>query len=364
MRGPTPPRLRSFACRCLGLGGYLKFPGDGRLRPQIPARHLLWALLICAVLREPAFHAIEALVRSRARRGLGVGCPFGDDSLAYFTERLDPAGTRAALAGALRRAKRNKAFAESRYLGLALDGTGACRSEKAACAWCHPVRNAEREITAHLHHFCLASLVGARLVLPLDVEPYGPGDSELAASLRLLERVGGALGARFADYVVADGLYAAAPFLHAAGRLHLRVVVRLKGNLPELYAGAQTRFGSCPPTAILELGDDRVEIWDAADFDPWTGLAWPTMRVLRYRQHKPNGEVVEAYWLTDWSPQQVSSAVLYAMAKWSCPGFVDTSCSEEQGGQDAEDTPVVPCRVSRPDGRADSVWAHPRGARA
>ena len=58
-----------------------------------------------------------------------------------------------------------------------------------------------------------------------------------------------------------------------------------------------------------------MEVWDADDFDPWKSLRWPTVRVLYYRQHKPNGEVIEAYWLTNFSPQQVSTRSLFRMAK-------------------------------------------------
>ncbi len=47
---------------------------------------------------------------------------------------------------------------------------------------------------------------------------------------------------RFADYVVVDGENATAPFLHTAGDCHLRVVVRLKENLPELWQAARRRF--------------------------------------------------------------------------------------------------------------------------
>ena len=110
MTGPTPRRLRRFARRQLGLAPSLKQPGDGRQRPQIPAERLLWAQVIGQVLREWSFHGIEALVRSSAHRALGVARGFGDDALAYFTERLDPAPTRQALGQVARRAKRNKAF--------------------------------------------------------------------------------------------------------------------------------------------------------------------------------------------------------------------------------------------------------------
>lgn len=39
------------------------------------------------------------------------------------------------------------------------------------------------------------------------------------------------------------------------------------------------------------------------------------MQVLRYRQHKPDGRVVEAYWLTHFPPAQVGSRLLYRFAK-------------------------------------------------
>jgi hypothetical protein len=93
------------------------------------------------------------------------------------------------------------------------------------------------------------------------------------------------------------------------------VVARLKDNLPELSAAAERRFCSRPPDLKFQQGSDRVEIWDADDFDPWEGLLWNAVRVIRYRQHHRNGEVVEAYWLSNVSSQQVSSRCLYSMAK-------------------------------------------------
>lgn len=315
MKGPTPGRLWQYLCRRLRLRAYLREPGDGRVQPQIPAQALLWAQLVGQLLREWSFHGLETLVRSPARRALCVTRRFGDDALAYFTERLDPAPTRQALTQVVRRAKRNKAFETSRFIGLALDGTGAGRSREARCPLCHPVRDASDRVRSHLHRFCLLSVVGTGLSLPVDVEPYGPSESEYTASQRLLQRALGQLGPRFADYVVADGEYATAPFLHVAGDLGLRVVARLKANLPELFAAAQARFAPLPPAVTCAVAHDRVELWDADDFDPWASLRWPTVRVLRYRQHKPDGTIVEAYWLTDFSVQQVSSRTLYVLAK-------------------------------------------------
>jgi len=318
-------RLHAFARRQAGLGSYLQAPGDGRVAPVVSAAAMLWALLAAYVLRDGAFHAVEALVRSRARRGLGIRQPFGDDALAYFTERLDPAATRTALVTTVRQAKRRHGFDDVTSIGLVLDGTTVGRCPSIRCPWCHPIsvphstETGERGpiglVVGQQHKLSLLAVVGGALKLPVDLEPYGPGDSEQAASLRLLARGVTALGARFAQYVLGDSLYATAPFLHAVGDLGLHAVVRLKANVPTLFTAAQARFAGTPPTDTVTDRGDHVELWDADDFDPWEGLRWWTARVLRYRQTHPDGTVVEAYWVTDFSARRVSSRALYRMAK-------------------------------------------------
>jgi hypothetical protein len=312
---PTPRRLLYFVTRRLGLRHYLQDPGDGRPQAQIPAKDLLWSLVLGTILRQGSFLAIEALVGSPARRNLSIKRRFGDDALGYFTARLDPAPTRAALAAVLHRAKRNKAFEDCHFVGLVLDGTTGGRRRKKGCSLCRPYRNAQKEIVGYRHHLVLAAVVGGDLTLPVDVEPYGPGDSEYAAGQRLLRRVRANLGARFIDYVVVDGEFATAPFLHVATEAGWPVVARLKDNLPELSRAAERRFRSRPPDLEFRDGTDRIEVWDADDFDPWEGLHWDTVRVIRYRQHHRNGEVVEADWLTNLPSQQISRRCLYSMAK-------------------------------------------------
>jgi hypothetical protein len=183
------------------------------------------------------------------------------------------------------------------------------------CDWCRPIHDAQRNVFGYHHKVVAMSVVGTGLTLPFDVEPYGPGDSEYAAAQRLLTRAVGALGIRFADYVVADGEFARAPFLHTVNRLGLHAVVRLKENLPLLSGAVQRRFQALAPTHVYHDGNDQVEVWDADDFDPWETLEWQTVRALRYRQHKPDGKLVEATWLTDFPSRQLSSLSLYHMAK-------------------------------------------------
>jgi hypothetical protein len=271
-------------------------------------------MLIARIFREISFHAIEQLVHSGCR-ALGVAQAFGDDALSYFTERLDPAVTRAALVGVLRRAKRNKAFQNTRFIGLAIDGTTAGHCTLSGCALCRPQRNAKKEVIGYSHHLACISVVGAGLSLPFDVEPYGPGDSEYAAGQRLLARTRAQLGPRFADYLVVDGEYATAPFLHATDRAGIPVIARLKDNLPELSQSVERRFASCPPTRVYRDGADRVEIWDEDDFAPWETLQWDRVRVIRYRQHKPDHTIIQAQWLTNLPSRRVGSLSLYHLAK-------------------------------------------------
>jgi hypothetical protein len=169
--------------RQLGLRSFLHSPGDGRQYPQIPAKTLLWALLLGQLLRECSFHGIESLVRLSGCRTLLVNRTFSDDTLGYFTERLDAAPCREALAGVLRRAKRNKAFAGRAFIGLAVDGSTGCRrqQEKKSCL-CRGWKNKKKEVVGYRHHLVLLSVVGTGLSLPVDVEPYGPDDSEYHAA--------------------------------------------------------------------------------------------------------------------------------------------------------------------------------------
>ena len=91
------------------------------------------------------------LVHSPVRAESGIKRQFGDDALAYCSERMDPEATRLALASALHQAKRNKAFENSRFIGLALDGTGAGCTHKEPCRLCDPVKDPKGAVHGWLH---------------------------------------------------------------------------------------------------------------------------------------------------------------------------------------------------------------------
>jgi hypothetical protein len=168
----------------VGLKSYFQRPGDGRVRPHIPARHLVWAVVIGHVLRVVSFLRLEWLAHSPVRAESGIKRQFGDDALAYCSERMDPEATRLALASALHQAKRNKAFENSRFIGLALDGTGAGCTHKEPCRLCDPVPSGRERRSASRRPFrfsvpARAGRYSARPKLPERGVVLGSGVEEL-----------------------------------------------------------------------------------------------------------------------------------------------------------------------------------------
>jgi hypothetical protein len=56
--------------------------------------------------------------------------------------------------------------------------SSAGRTYKEPCRLCDPLQDAKGETHGSLHRFAPIGVVGAGLTPPVDVEPYGPGDSE------------------------------------------------------------------------------------------------------------------------------------------------------------------------------------------
>ena len=73
MNAPSPRSLRRYVTKCLGLEAYLRQPGDGRPRPRIPARTLLWSMLIVRLLREISFLADGQRYTGRVEENRMIG---------------------------------------------------------------------------------------------------------------------------------------------------------------------------------------------------------------------------------------------------------------------------------------------------
>ena len=154
----------------------------------------------------------------------------------------------------------------------------------------------------------------APIRLLLDHEPQRPGEDEVAAAMRLLERVIHAYPRAF-DLVLADGLYLTAPFFNflLAPRKHLLVV--LKDERRNLYKDAAGMFDLIAPQQGTRGSRDCLW-WDFPDL-----LSWPqvnravrvvrsleTWSVRRQLDKRESIQTSDWIWATTLSAAQTSTA--------------------------------------------------------
>ena len=104
----------------------------------------------------------------------------------------------------------------------------------------------DQEVTEYYHRGVVCNLIGFDLALPLDMELIRPGEGEVAAAMRLLERVF-ANYRRFFDAVAADALYMESPFFNFCLERDKNIIAVLKGNYRSLLEDAK------PLTKMLSL---------------------------------------------------------------------------------------------------------------
>ena len=150
----------------------------------------------------------------------------------------------------------------------------------------------------------------------LDAEPQLPGEDELAAAKRLLERVLAAYPRAF-DVVLADALYAAATFVNFLLAHGKDAVIVLKDERRHLFQDVQGLWRTQPPQAG-EYRSRDCQWWDHEGLLSWPQVAQP-LRVVRSvetwrRRSQLDGELHEHQsdwvWLTTLGSRQVSTAQL------------------------------------------------------
>jgi hypothetical protein len=119
----------------------------------------------------------------------------------------------------------------------------------------------------YYHRDVTLSLVGEGLRLLLDAEPLRPGEDEVTAAMRLLDRVVQAYPRAF-DVVGGDGLYAQARFFNHVRALGKHVIAVLKSEQRDLWTDACGLWERMPPT-IVWSGERRRECWDLGGFKTW-----------------------------------------------------------------------------------------------
>ena len=216
------------------------------------------------------------------RRWLGSSLPSADTTGRVFGI-LDCDTIRSALRHIYRRLKRNKALRplfHDNLFALVIDGHESSSSYLRCC--CHCLQREKKKSSGsdiqYYHRHVMAVLLCSEFALLLDLELQRPGEDEVSAALRLLKRVFQHYPRAF-DVVMADGLYAQAPFFKeiTAGGKHMIAV--LKDDRRDLLQDAVSLFGQQQPLSFKKNTTVR-QCWDEEGFTSWPQFG-KEVRVIR-----------------------------------------------------------------------------------
>ena len=255
----TCPSLFRYLRKVFDFSSYLATLRDARQDPDIPPAAVFQAVFYSFVFRLPSFLQLQAelAAESHLRLWLGLDRPFGDDTLRYSLASFDLEPLEQMLVTLNRRLKRNKVFDQGRVAGgivAALDGVEVLSSYSRCCEFCLERQVVSRDPqgqplirTQYYHPLVGCQIVSSRVKPFLALEWVRPGEGELTAGLRLLQRLPALYGSRCFDILLLDALYAQAPVLALAQKTGWDLVIALKQENRDLYQDAQGLFAARPP---------------------------------------------------------------------------------------------------------------------
>ena len=314
---------------------------DGRLQPRIPAALVVKSVAVLFWARMGSLNALELTAHSRFFRDWLGQSVCSADSVGRVTALMDAEGLRRGLHHIYDRLKRNKALPDNHGIAIAvLDGHESHTSYLQHCPGClertiHVVGKEDRTQFYH-RQVTLMLLPGARpgcapIRLLLDCEAQRAGEGEVATALRLLERAIGSYPRAF-DLVLADGLFATAPFFNFLWDRGKYALAVLKDEQRNLYQDAAGLFARFPPQQG-SFRSRQCQWWDFPDLLSWPQVNTPvrvirsleTRSVRRQLDGKDDPQTSDWIWVTTLPLQRVPTgrAVGFGHQRWDIenPGF-------------------------------------------
>ena len=139
----------------------------------------------------------------------------------------------------------------------------------------------------------MAHLIGFDLPIVLDVEMIRPGEGEIVAARRLLERLLERYG-RFFDAVQGDALYFESSLLELCRSHGKHLLAVLKENNPALLADARAVLDG-PPDLVRREKDRSIRYWDQEAFT--SGASGQPVRVVRTEETRLGRERIAGQWV-------------------------------------------------------------------
>ena len=164
--------------------------------------------------------SLNALEQSRPSRfwGRWLGHPMPSaDTIGRVCALAEPADIRGLAHHVYSRLKRMKALAPPAHglMAAVLDGHESHATYRRCCPGCltRVVHTGAGDRTQYYHRHVTIQLLAKDMCLLLDAEPMAPGEDEIAAAIRLLDRVNPVYPRAF-DVVLGDALYADSRFFN------------------------------------------------------------------------------------------------------------------------------------------------------
>jgi Transposase DDE domain len=306
---------------------------DRRLQPRIPTAIIVKSVTVLFWARMGSLNALELTARSGFFRHWLGQCVCSADTIGRVNTLLDAEGLRRGIHHIYDRLKRNKALPDHHGIGVAvLDGHESHTSYLQHCAGCleRTIHSENTDRTQFYHRqVTILLLPSARpgcepIRLLLDHESQRTGEDEVTTALRLLVRVIGSYPRAF-DLVLADALYATAPFFNfllARGKHALTV---LKDDRRNLYQDAAGLFDYLPAREG-SFRNRQCLWWDFPDLLTWPQVNTPvrvirsleTYSVKRQLDGKDDPGTRDWIWVTTLPAQPVSTerAVGFGHQRW------------------------------------------------
>lgn len=207
------------------------------------------------------------------------------------------------------RLKRNKVLQPpfcDNFFALVIDGHESSASYLRCCNQClkREIKTLKGSRIQYYHRHVMAILLCKDFPLLRDLELQMPGEDEVAAATRLLERLFLSYPRAF-DVVVADGLYAQAPFFKTVIAHGKQVIAVLKDDRRDLFQDAMGLFSQEQPVVFQQDGVTR-QCWDIEGFKSWTSFGQEarvvrsieTTTVCRQKTGKKEDCISEWMWVT------------------------------------------------------------------
>jgi hypothetical protein len=258
---------------------------DGRKQGRIPTRVVVRAILAMCLCRLGSLNALGQTKPSPFwRRWLAGDLP-SPDTIGRVACLVDLQGVRDLAHHLYDRLKRGKALVAPPHglIAAIVDGHELHATYHQCCPGClkREIQTAQGTRTQYYHRVVSVCLAIRDVTLLLDAEPILPGEDEVAAALRLLDRVIGDYPRAF-DLIQGDALYADPRFFNwaiAHGKYALAV---LKDDRRDLLQDAQRLFEDIAPTSVRD-GNCLRECWDLEGFKTWPQVKIP-VRVIHSRE--------------------------------------------------------------------------------